>query len=180
MDIKYLPIPNDHNKVLKCTKYYIPKPSKISYQNLEFGMPIYHLATQIETVKNNSMYREVCSLILCCILRWQAIPVFRKSQSYSRSLFQPTRNSKQTFISPWGQFLNSVSILLDEFALANMTETKMCVIKKVVPCSKSLNFWKLGPGANPTIASYNASVVNFYNATGSLAHFVNKNIIFYF
>jgi hypothetical protein len=24
------------------------------------------------------------------------------------------------------------------------------------------------PGANPTIASYNASVVNFYNATGSL------------
>jgi hypothetical protein len=36
------------------------------------------------------------------------------------------------------------------------------------------------PGANPTIASYNASVVNFYNATGSLAHFENKNITFYF
>jgi hypothetical protein len=36
------------------------------------------------------------------------------------------------------------------------------------------------PGANPTIASYNASVVNFYNATGSLARFENKNIIFYF
>jgi hypothetical protein len=34
-------------------------------------------------------------------------------------------------------------------------------------------------GANPTIASYNASVVNFYNATGSLARF-EKNIIFYF
>jgi hypothetical protein len=30
------------------------------------------------------------------------------------------------------------------------------------------------PGANPTIASYNASVVNFYNATGSLARFENK------
>jgi hypothetical protein len=29
-------------------------------------------------------------------------------------------------------------------------------------------------GANPTIANYNASVVNFYNATGSLAHFENK------
>jgi hypothetical protein len=27
------------------------------------------------------------------------------------------------------------------------------------------------PGANPTIASYNASVVNFYNAMGSLARF---------
>jgi hypothetical protein len=36
------------------------------------------------------------------------------------------------------------------------------------------------PGANPTIAIYNASVVNFYNATGSLEHFENKNIIFYF
>jgi hypothetical protein len=36
------------------------------------------------------------------------------------------------------------------------------------------------PGANPTIASYNASVVNFYNAMGSLARFENKNIIFYF
>jgi hypothetical protein len=30
------------------------------------------------------------------------------------------------------------------------------------------------PVANPTIASYNASVVNFYNATGSLARFENK------
>jgi hypothetical protein len=27
-----------------------------------------------------------------------------------------------------------------------------------------------------TIASYNASVVNFYNATGSLARFESKNI----
>jgi hypothetical protein len=34
--------------------------------------------------------------------------------------------------------------------------------------------------ANYTIASYNASVVNFYDATGSLARFENKNIIFYF
>jgi hypothetical protein len=32
------------------------------------------------------------------------------------------------------------------------------------------------PGANPTIASYNASVVNFYNATGSLARF-EKNYL---
>jgi hypothetical protein len=35
-------------------------------------------------------------------------------------------------------------------------------------------------GANPTIASYNASVVNSPNGTGSLARFKNKNIIFYF
>jgi hypothetical protein len=36
------------------------------------------------------------------------------------------------------------------------------------------------PGVNPTIASYNASVVNFYNATGSLALLENKNILFLF
>jgi hypothetical protein len=36
------------------------------------------------------------------------------------------------------------------------------------------------PGVNPTIASYNASAVNFYNATGSIARFENKNILFYF
>jgi hypothetical protein len=35
-------------------------------------------------------------------------------------------------------------------------------------------------GANPTIASYNASVVIFYNATDSLARFENKIIFFYF
>jgi hypothetical protein len=29
-------------------------------------------------------------------------------------------------------------------------------------------------GANPTIASYNASVVNFYNAIGRLARFENE------
>jgi hypothetical protein len=33
---------------------------------------------------------------------------------------------------------------------------------------------RLLPGVNPTIASYNASVVNFYNATDSLARFRKK------
>jgi hypothetical protein len=41
-------------------------------------------------------------------------------------------------------------------------------------CSKQF------PGANPTIVIYSASVVNFYNATGSLARFENKNILLYF
>jgi hypothetical protein len=36
------------------------------------------------------------------------------------------------------------------------------------------------PGANPTIANYNASVGNFYNATDSLARFENKTFFFYF
>jgi hypothetical protein len=36
------------------------------------------------------------------------------------------------------------------------------------------------PRPNPTTSSYNASAVNFYNATGSLACFENKNISFYF
>jgi hypothetical protein len=35
-------------------------------------------------------------------------------------------------------------------------------------------------GANPAIAGYNARVVNFYNSTGSLARFENKNMLFYF
>jgi hypothetical protein len=39
--------------------------------------------------------------------------------------------------------------------------------------------WPNRSGANPTIASYNASVENFYNATGILARFENKNIIFF-
>jgi hypothetical protein len=36
------------------------------------------------------------------------------------------------------------------------------------------------PGANPTTSIYNASIVNFYNATGNKARFENKNILFYF
>jgi hypothetical protein len=35
------------------------------------------------------------------------------------------------------------------------------------------------PGANPTIVSYNARAVNFYNATSSLARFENKNMTLY-
>jgi hypothetical protein len=38
----------------------------------------------------------------------------------------------------------------------------------------------LAPGVNPTIANYNASDVNFYNTTGSLACFENQHILFYF
>jgi hypothetical protein len=36
------------------------------------------------------------------------------------------------------------------------------------------------PGPNPTTPIYSASVVNFYNATGSLACFENENILFPF
>jgi hypothetical protein len=38
----------------------------------------------------------------------------------------------------------------------------------------------MSSGPNPTTLIYNASVVNFYNATGSLARFENKNILFSF
>jgi hypothetical protein len=48
------------------------------------------------------------------------------------------------------------------------------LFKKFSPNVESL----LKSEANPTIASYNASVVNFYNATGSLARFENKKYIF--
>jgi hypothetical protein len=43
---------------------------------------------------------------------------------------------------------------------------------------KSRSIKKQGP--NPSTSSYTTSVVNFYNATGSLARFENKNILFYF
>jgi hypothetical protein len=36
----------------------------------------------------------------------------------------------------------------------------------------------MNTGANPTIVSYNASAVNIYNATSSLARSENKNIFF--
>jgi hypothetical protein len=36
----------------------------------------------------------------------------------------------------------------------------------------------LRPAANPTIVSYNASAVNIYSATSSLARSENKNIFF--
>jgi hypothetical protein len=36
------------------------------------------------------------------------------------------------------------------------------------------------PGANPTIVSYNASIVKINNATGSQVRFENKCIFFYF
>jgi hypothetical protein len=45
----------------------------------------------------------------------------------------------------------------------------------VVALRKPKKIWYLG--ANPTISIYNASVVNFYNTTGSLARFENK--VFY-
>jgi hypothetical protein len=38
----------------------------------------------------------------------------------------------------------------------------------------------LAPGPNPTTSIYNASVVNFYSTTGSLARLESKNILFYF
>jgi hypothetical protein len=43
-----------------------------------------------------------------------------------------------------------------------------------------MSLGKHNPGANPTIASYNASAVKIYNASGSLARFENRNIFFYF
>jgi hypothetical protein len=66
------------------------------------------------------------------------------------------------------------------------TKIFYCTLKNAVPCynaggvAVNLEVVGLVPGANLTIASYNASVVNFCNATGSLARFENKNIFFYF
>jgi hypothetical protein len=50
------------------------------------------------------------------------------------------------------------------------------LLRTVLFIQKNLTIRLLG--ANPTIASYNASVVNFYNAAGSLARFENKKIFY--
>jgi hypothetical protein len=47
-------------------------------------------------------------------------------------------------------------------------------------CKSGTRCLKTASGANPTILIDNASVVNFYNAMGSLAPFENKNILLYF
>jgi hypothetical protein len=39
---------------------------------------------------------------------------------------------------------------------------------------------KIISGPNPTIKSYNASVIKIYNAKSGLERFENKNIFFYF
>jgi hypothetical protein len=36
------------------------------------------------------------------------------------------------------------------------------------------------PGANPTIASYNASAAKINNATSSLVYYESKNILFFY
>jgi hypothetical protein len=41
-------------------------------------------------------------------------------------------------------------------------------------------FIKLTPRSHPTIVSYNAGVVEMYNATSSLVCFENKNILLFF
>jgi hypothetical protein len=47
---------------------------------------------------------------------------------------------------------------------------KIFVDRQVVPCHRLI------AGSNPTIVSYNASVVKTYNATNSMAHFRIKII----
>jgi hypothetical protein len=63
-------------------------------------------------------------------------------------------------------------MLLLPFKLFNVVHEKFFKVNSsfqtVVVC------WNFFSGANPTIARYNASVVNFYNATDSLARFENK------
>jgi hypothetical protein len=47
-------------------------------------------------------------------------------------------------------------------------------------CRKCAEKSTLYPGANPTIISYNASVVKIYETTSSLVRFETKNIFFHF
>jgi hypothetical protein len=62
-----------------------------------------------------------------------------------------------------------------ELAILNgLTILEMCLViacKHLQVKTAALIFFKRWPGANPTIASYNASVVKIYSAVNSMAHF---------
>jgi hypothetical protein len=89
-------------------------------------------------------------------------------------------------IRRWTEVHWKVHLALRSIAKSNPTivtyeqnQRRKNLLQNAVCCS-NLKYIFFYPGANPTIASYNASVVNFYYATGSLARFENKNILFYF
>jgi hypothetical protein len=73
----------------------------------------------------------------------------------------------------------TLCVFLAETALFLPT-LKRTIVCTAMPATVNAVIVGLAPGANPTIVSYNVSVVNFYNATGSLARLENKNISFYF
>jgi hypothetical protein len=98
---------------------------------------------------------------------------------------------KQTIWQPWVQFTktgqNTYTTRLQY--LPNFHKKLQMVTKCSTPkpskISHNRDFWygniTFGdPGLNPKTSIYNASVVNFYNDTGSLARFENKNTLFYF
>jgi hypothetical protein len=49
---------------------------------------------------------------------------------------------------------------------------------EISPNPVTLTKYQKIPGANPTIARYNAGAVKFYNAASSLVRFENKNIFY--
>jgi hypothetical protein len=71
--------------------------------------------------------------------------------------------------------LNKSTILCHSRYFSPLVGENTLKAKKLV-----LNFSPTHTGANPTIASYNGSVVNYYNATGSLARFAKKYYLFTF
>jgi hypothetical protein len=68
------------------------------------------------------------------------------------------------------------------FIQTRFFKSLQCSHRSYVWCllGKASSITRFLPGPDPTIANYNASVVNFYNAAGSLARFKNKNILFYY
>jgi hypothetical protein len=77
-----------------------------------------------------------------------------------------------------GMHQNGNKIPTDHEIFMGTTFSILCKAFRKIPKFCYENIPLGNSGANPTIASYNASVVNFYNATSSLARFKNKNIFF--
>jgi hypothetical protein len=64
-----------------------------------------------------------------------------------------------------------VDVLLDQKRKVEVTQPRADFSKNFFYAGKM--YEKSTTGANPTIANYNASDVNFYNAMGSLVRFEN-------
>jgi hypothetical protein len=74
--------------------------------------------------------------------------------------------------------LADVSISFNNYVSGTMLQTQVQKLSRVADherWAKSIDTAMPNiPGDNPTIACYNATVVNFYNGTGSLALFEKK------
>jgi hypothetical protein len=126
-----------------------------------FGMLIYQEKSgnpEMDTYEHSSIFSRGCKKIACRVTGW----VFERS------------------VHNVAQFLGKINtqLLPLEKCSPRICASFVSNFQKAAQYKQSPNRRKfVQSGANLTIESYNARVVNFYNATCCLARFVNKSII---